>query len=102
MDLIVAHMMGDYLLQNTWMAMNKARRVEPCLLHSFLYTLAVSVVCGWWDWRALVVGASHYVIDHYRIGVWWRQLYSRDTDLPWVITADNTMHLLILFLLAKV
>lgn len=101
MDIVVAHMVGDYLLQNTWMAMNKQKNIFICLLHAFLYSLAFNIICGWGDWRFWVILITHLIIDHWRIGAIWRKFFSGDTDLPWVITADNTIHLLIAWILIK-
>jgi hypothetical protein len=99
MELLVAHMMGDYFIQNTWMATNKAKHWFPCLIHCFLYALSVMAICRWCDWRLAVVFLTHYFMDRYRLASYWRKWFSGDQELPWIITADNTVHLLILWLL---
>ena len=49
-DAIVGHLIGDYLLQNDWMAMNKKKSGEngwtACWVHCSLYTLAVMICTG--------------------------------------------------------
>jgi hypothetical protein len=75
---IVGHFVGDYLLQNDWMALNKTKRNklgwQACSLHVILYTLSVviclsladkSVFLMWWIW--LIIGIPHYLIDHYSL-----------------------------------
>jgi hypothetical protein len=101
MGLIVAHMVGDYLFQNRWMALNKQKNIWICSLHALIYAISIMVICGWYDWRIAVVFISHLIIDHWCIGGIWRKFYSRDNELPWIITADNTMHLIILWLLSR-
>ena len=96
MNLLIAHLVGDYLFQNRWMALNKHNNWFICWLHALIYTLSVAIICGWWDWKFYTVFITHWLIDFYRIGAKWRQFYSRDTELPWTILSDNTMHLLIL------
>jgi hypothetical protein len=102
MELLVAHLVGDYLFQNRWMALNKYKNAWICFLHSFIYALSVAVLLGWWDVRFLLVLFSHDLIDYFRIGAKWRQFFSRDTELPWTILSDNTIHLLILWVLSKI
>ena len=36
---IVAHLVGDYLLQSDWMAREKHRRLDAAVLHVVFYTL---------------------------------------------------------------
>ncbi|WP_301108119.1 DUF3307 domain-containing protein [Sporosarcina sp.] len=38
---LLGHLVGDYLLQTSWMAMNKAYKWLPLLTHCFIYTLSV-------------------------------------------------------------
>lgn len=39
--MILGHLVGDYFLQNNWMALNKKDRFLPCFVHCILYTFAV-------------------------------------------------------------
>lgn len=97
MNLLIAHLVGDYMFQNRWMALNKHKESWICNLHSIIYALSVTIICGWYDWRYLVIWLSHFFIDYFRIGAKWRQFFSKDTELPWTILSDNIMHLLILW-----
>ena len=97
MNILIAHLVGDYLFQNRWMALNKHKNPLICFFHAAIYTLSVMVICGWADWKWYVVLISHFAIDYFRIGAKWRQFFSKDTELPWTILSDNTMHLLILW-----
>lgn len=67
-SLLLGHFVGDYILQNNWMALNKTKRWLPCLIHCLLYTLAVClftwILNPWW---ILVVFASHIFIDHWSL-----------------------------------
>jgi hypothetical protein len=97
MQLLLAHLVGDYLFQNRWMALNKRRNAWICFLHSTIYALSVALICGWWDERLLLVLFSHDLIDYFRIGALWSKYIKGETELPWTILSDNTMHLLILW-----
>lgn len=116
-DVVLAHLVGDYLIQTDWMAVEKTSRWAPALVHGATYTLPFLALTR--SWRALlVIGGTHAVIDRYRLAkhlVWvkgqaaparYRQPWpptatGMPADRPvWLTTwlmilADNTMHLLI-------
>ncbi len=121
--LLVAHLLGDYLWQNDWIAQKKVfDRDDPktfspiaCLLHVFLYTLAcfgcvelVNHALGnemWPIWAWVIIAITHYFIDRYRLASVWMN-YSGQKGFkehmgPWsIIIVDNTFHLLISFAVA--
>lgn len=102
MDLLVAHMVGDFLFQNRWMAINKTNNVLVAFIHASIYALSVMLICGWADWKFYIVLISHFIIDHFRIAKYWRRFFSRDEEFSWMITADQSMHLLILWALSLI
>ena len=106
MDYLIAHLVGDYLLQNDWMAVNKKRRTWPCLVHVFLYTLAVAVFTGWGVLPLAIVAVTHFIQDRTSIIAWWMRFnrqegFAKPPLAPWsVIVVDNVWHLLTLYLLS--
>lgn len=102
MNLLLAHLVGDYLFQNRWMALNKHKETWICGLHSIIYALSAFIFTGWPFWKIGVVYLTHFYIDYFKIGAKWRHFFSRDTEVPWMILADNTMHLIILWVLSLV
>lgn len=107
--LILAHLYGDYILQNDWMAKNKSSSWFPCFVHVALYTLSFVIVVeltsyamshdGWPAWAYVAIGASHYPFDRYGLARKYmglnNQVSFRDDMGPWsVIIVDNTLHLL--------
>ncbi len=108
--MIIGHLVGDYLLQNDWMAKNKTSSTLVCLIHAGLWTEAVRLL-EWDHWYLLQGGpvsfwllVSHFLIDRYRLA--WRsmaytgQLAFRDGPLsPWsIIVVDNTWHLVTIWI----
>lgn len=116
--IIVAHLVGDYVLQTDHMANTKTQRWAPALLHGATYTLPYALLTQS-PLALAVIGGTHVVIDHYRLArylVWaknqlapavWRYRlveagphgYHRDRP-PWLamwllFIADNTAHLCI-------
>ena len=102
--LIVAHLVGDYLLQNDWIARNKSTSSIICAVHVVLYTLAHVVlveVAGSWPWWSYVaIAVPHFVIDRWSLAAWWMKNVSGQRTFfekmsPWsVVVIDNTFHLL--------
>lgn len=122
--IVLAHLIGDYLIQSHWMATKKTEQWIPAIAHGITYTIpyAAPMLFGWVDLSVpalVVIGGTHIVIDRFRLArhfVWFKnQLapkasrfawasakgtgYPADTP-PWLavwlmIIADNTLHLLI-------
>ncbi len=70
--LFLGHLVGDFLCQNDWMALNKTKPgwmgTLAALVHCIIYTVAMCEVMQDWraSWMALVF-LSHYPIDRYRL-----------------------------------
>ena len=118
-DQLVAHAVGDYLLQSDWMANEKTKRSAAAAAHAIWYTLPFVLLTH--SWLALaVISVSHFVIDRWRLArfvVWFKNAalspYAVHTawadceatgyhkDRPawlavWLlIIADNVMHVLL-------
>jgi hypothetical protein len=85
--LILGHLMGDYLFQNDWMALNKSKPgkqgLKACVTHCLIYTFFVLMILETASGTmleieikkevitAVVLFASHFFIDRYEIGNWW-------------------------------
>lgn len=116
--IVLAHFVGDYLLQSDWMATEKTKRWWPAIAHAATYTACYLMVTRSVP-ALLMIGGTHAVIDRYRLArhvVWAKNFLSpRRTWKPWVecmatgypgdrpvwlavwllIIADNTIHLAI-------
>jgi len=93
MNELLAHLVGDYVLQTRWMATQKLTRLLPAVVHGLLYTLPFLLITT--SWPALVmIGLTHVVIDRFSLGQWFA---IPDAARPvWlIILLDNTLHLLI-------
>jgi hypothetical protein len=65
-DQIVAHLVGDYVLQSDWMANKKTRYSIPAAVHALFYTLPFLFITLSWQ-ALLIVAVSHFVIDRWRL-----------------------------------
>ena len=115
-DQLLAHAVGDYVLQSDWMANGKRSRNLAALAHALTYTLpfmfltlnpiSLAVICG-----------THFLIDRFRLAryVIWIRNIPWPGSKPWaecsetgfapglppfmsawlVIIVDNVMHIVI-------
>ncbi len=111
--LLLGHLIGDWLLQNDWMARGKKTSffALPGLTHFLTYTISVVAML----WLAigdtlspphyilafLLLFVSHWIIDGTDVvGIWMR--FSHQTDVPMVrVMVDQTFHLIILAIIAN-
>ena len=115
---IMAHMVGDYLLQSDWMAQNKTKSAFPAIAHAVMYSIPFLFFAPSIMAISFIVG-THYLIDRYRLARYvvyaknrlspcseWAEWdsckntgYSIDRPLwlsVWLlIIADNILHVLL-------
>lgn len=111
---LCGHLMGDYLIQNDWMASNKKTHWLPCLVHVITYTLTIALWCSvpWWSktpwpwWALLFTAVTHYAFDCSYLVKWYCRLTGRlkfidpapeNRLFPWSwISVDNSFHIVLL------
>lgn len=64
--ILVAHLVGDYLFQSHWMAIEKVNRWLPAVVHGVTYTIPFLFVTQSIP-ALLVICITHIIIDHYRL-----------------------------------
>ena len=113
MEQLLAHLVGDYILQSHWMATEKVKRWWPALVHGFFYALPF-ILLTTNPIKLLTIGFTHSVIDRYRLANWIGRIknwqftqtgYPEETP-TWLTTwlmiiADNNLHLLINYLVLR-
>lgn len=116
-DQLVAHAVGDYLLQSDWMANEKTRQNVAAAIHASTYTIPFLFLTESWM-AVLAISVSHFVIDRWRLAryvVWFKNLFAPpnynppfakcsktgypEDKPPWLsvwllIIADNVLHVL--------
>ena len=112
---IVGHLVGDYLLQNDWMALNKKKETRTgywaCNVHCVIWTVCVMTFAQWWTavngyWICGLLLATHIIQDKTQIISWWMRLKWKDQSkfaqppmAPWsLIVVDNVWHILTIWL----
>ena len=75
---ILGHFVGDYLLQNQWMAVGKSHKGWHghvcCSVYVLLYTIAVGTFTGWHPAFLLAVAVPHWIIDRWSLAVYLLKL----------------------------
>jgi len=120
--MLIGHMVGDYLLQNDWMARNKMLKTDDgrfaCVVHCVIYSFSIAlftVVDGWRCFESIGVSlfaafaiafATHFFIDRDSLGKKWINMYGQSklgTDNPFAplvyVAVDNTLHLVLMWML---
>jgi len=109
MDWFIGHLVGDYLLQNDWMANGKKKSTFICSVHCALWTLAVfgcqAASKPWPLWTLPVLFLTHFAQDRTELVVWWMRSKGQSGFLqflgPWsVIVVDNVLHLFVLWIVS--
>lgn len=107
MHWIFAHLIGDYILQNDWMAINKKNNSWICLLHVILYMIPF-IFCNLLIWQLIIIAIEHFIQDRTNIVTWTMKIkgsepFSKPPFAPWsIILMDNIYHILFIALIAKV
>jgi len=89
-DQLLAHAVGDYVLQNDWMASAKATRSLATLAHAATYLLPFLLLTTN-PKTLLAIGGTHFIIDRFRLArylIWVRNYPWRDSK-PWVECRDT-------------
>lgn len=63
---LIAHGVGDYVLQSHWMATEKVKRWWPAAVHAVTYGLPFLVITRS-PYALLVIVGTHAIIDRYRL-----------------------------------
>ena len=115
-DQLVAHGVGDYLLQSEWMAREKTKRSLAAFVHSLFYILPFLFITQN-PLTLAVIGGTHFVIDRWHLAryVAWVKNRPWPGSRPWseckktgfdpgtpawsagwlVVIIDNLLHILI-------
>lgn len=99
MHWIYAHLVGDFLIQNDWMAQNKKKSWWPCTAHVLTYMIPF-LFCGMAWWQLGLIAVQHYAIDRTHFVEWFMRVkgsngFSTGPCYPWSqIIVDNTLHIL--------
>lgn len=114
-DQLLAHAVGDYILQSDWMATEKTKKNTAAVAHALTYSLPFLFFRpSFFAWAFIVV--THFLIDRFRLArylVWAKNRLTPGQRLSWaecsgtgyppqtpaflavwlLIIADNILHI---------
>lgn len=102
--LLIAHLIGDYLLQIGWMAANKTKNWLAAFTHAAVYTFTIAVFAAFFikdfsPWGLLLIFVSHAILDRRFFTSFWVTsiMTTPESQRGWLtIVVDQIFHLLIL------
>lgn len=105
LKILLAHLVGDYILQNDFLAKYKKDHTWVCLLHVSIYCSVVFCFMGWPWWGLLITAVCHFIQDRTNLIPWYMDNVSGQKEFrtgpckAWAaIMVDNVFHLLQLFI----
>lgn len=98
---LLFHLIGDYLLQNDWMAQNKKKKGRlgflACTVHCSLYSIPFLTI-GTFGQVSLIF-ITHFLIDRWYfvkffMNIMGQKQFAQPPMAPWsIIAVDNTFHI---------
>lgn len=99
---LILHLVGDYLLQNDWLALNKKKKESlgllTCTIHCILYSLPFFIIGNWL--QVSIIFITHFLIDRWYFVKWYmntvgQKEFAKPPCAPWsIFFVDNTFHLI--------
>jgi hypothetical protein len=104
---LVGHLVGDFLLQTSWMANKKKKEWIACSVHCTVWAICVLAFSQWPVWLFIPLFITHFAQDGTRLVEWWMDVtgsngFRTGAFAPWsVVVVDNVWHILTLWILWK-
>jgi len=99
MHFVYAHLIGDYLIQNDWMAKGKKGNIWIALIHAVTYLIPFFFI-GASTWQLTLIVCQHMLQDYSNFVVWFMKItghrqFVQPPMAPWsIILTDNIFHIL--------
>lgn len=95
MSPFIAHFIGDFILQNDWMAVNKKKHSYACLVHVIVYLIPFAICPLQW-WQIALIGLQHFIQDRTEIVIWWIKTWKKVPEKHWgqiPLFVDQVFHI---------
>lgn len=104
-EMILGHLVGDYLLQPQTMAINKGKSTKLgwayCFFHCLIYTTSILIFVGEFSFLLFfLIFLTHFPIDKFSLAQYlFKGLdFSKPGHLFLYAVKDNTIHLVLMYL----
>lgn len=105
--LMIAHLVGDFLLQNHWMQA-KSRSSWVCSVHVAAYSIPfwLCVLLGGLPvWALVAILVEHWLQDRFVLHLGWMKAYKQSPPELWPVgplCIDQSMHLAFIALVSMI
>lgn len=112
--LIIGHFVGDWLLQNDWMALGKTSGLRSIngLVHYLVYTVTIALVLAIVTYTHIaptvflicvsITFISHWIIDGGNLAARWMRFFGQRNQTMVRVVIDQTFHLCILGIITTI
>lgn len=91
--IFLGHLLGDFVFQNKWMAVNKHASSFKCVVHCVIYTFCVLVCTVFrFDW-AIFIFVSHFLVDRWSLADKWLTLINGRSLLDFLLRGHKQIPL---------
>ena len=94
----LAHLIGDFLIQNDWMASHKKHSSFAAFVHMISYLIPFLFTELLW-WQIALIGVTHFAQDRSQFVTWWVKTWKKIPDKSEGVVplfVDQVFHLLII------
>lgn len=107
-SLLIAHILGDWIFQSEWMAVNKESRLQALIVHLVVYhafvLVALGIHLGFGNSEiyllTMLLMITHAVLDRRRALGWFMRVMSisvrREPERLLAVAVDQSLHILML------
>ena len=95
--LLIGHLAGDYIFQNSWMALNKRAYLSICNVHCIIYTMCVCTGLVLFNipfslFLFIGIYLSHFILDSTTIVQKWMKFYGITNFTTCIPIRENYKH----------
>src|SRR6185295_14679087 len=92
MEQLILHLIGDFITQSDWMAVNKVKRSWPAFCHAVVYSLPFFLIGS--PAAVAVIFVTHFFIDRFRLVrfVIWTKNNLSPVRHPWSECSSTGFH----------
>jgi len=106
--MLLAHLLGDWILQSEWQARNKGSSWPALLVHIFIYHVIMFWVLAYCYALPLIpvsvsvafLAVTHIILDRQKFVRWFvramRMCVERDPERWFLVAVDQAIHLLLM------
>ena len=99
---LIAHIIGDWLLNTNYLRVRKQREISFLILHVLITSLPF-ILLGFSSRQVLYFAISHIIIDGWHLGYWWGRLVGHPKEKLYAqYMDDQAFHLIAIWTVLQI